>query len=148
MPAPQLIVQTTYAELLERCAATAFGDAFPEDGSFTSKTIGGRLYWYFQAATSKGRKQRYVGPESPALLARIAHHKQNRDDERERRSLVSTLVRSYGLPAPPAPSWPLSRRIRKSWDLSSPRSTCGNPGLSHLFSSPRPETAQRISNDE
>jgi len=103
MPAPQLIVQTTYAELLERCAATAFGDAFPEDGSFTSKTIGGRLYWYFQAATSKGRKQRYVGPESPALLARIAHHKQNRDDERERRSLVSTLVRSYGLPAPLPP---------------------------------------------
>lgn len=100
MAAPSLIVQTTYAELLERCAATSFADAFPEDGSFTSKTISGRRYWYFQATTSEGRTQRYAGPETPELLERIARHKQARDDERERRSLVSTLVRSFGLPSP------------------------------------------------
>lgn len=100
MAAPQLIVQTTYAELLERCAATAFDAAFSEDGSFTVKTIRGRRYWYFQTSTSGGRTQKYVGPESPALLEQIAHHKQNRDDERGRRTLVSTLVRSYGLPPP------------------------------------------------
>jgi len=100
MAAPTLVVQTTYAELLERCAASAFSDAFPEDGTFTSKTINGRRYWYFQAATSEGRSQRYAGPESPELLERIAHHKQARDDERERRALASALVRSFGLPAP------------------------------------------------
>jgi hypothetical protein len=102
MPAPALVVQTTYAELLERCAATSFEEAFPEDGSFTSKTINRRRYWYFQAATAQGRSQRYVGPESSELLERIKHHKERRDDERERRALVSTLVRSFGLPSPPA----------------------------------------------
>ncbi len=102
MPAPLLVVQTTYAELLERCASTAFSDAFSEGGTFTSKTINGRRYWYFQIRTAKGRSQRYVGPESPELLERIAHHREARGDERERRALVSTLVRSFGLP-PPTP---------------------------------------------
>ncbi|HET9106192.1 MAG TPA: GSU2403 family nucleotidyltransferase fold protein [Steroidobacteraceae bacterium] len=100
MPAANLVAQTTYAELLERCAAAAFSDAFPEDGAFTSKTIKGRRYWYFQSVTAAGRSQRYVGPESPQLIERIARHRQARDDQRERRSLVSALVRSYGLPAP------------------------------------------------
>ena len=100
MPAPSLVVQTTYAELLERCASTAFTNAFSEAGTFTSKTINGRRYWYFQVRTAKGRSQRYVGPESAELLERIAHHREARDDERERRALVSTLVRSFGLPPP------------------------------------------------
>jgi hypothetical protein len=100
MPAPLLVVQTTYAELLERCASTAFSDAFPEDGTFTSKTINARRYWYFQVRTTEGRSQRYVGPESLELLEKIAHHREARDDERERRALVSTLVRSFGLPPP------------------------------------------------
>lgn len=100
MPAPSLVIQTTYAELLERCAAASFNEAFPEDGTFTSKQIRGRRYWYFQTATSQGRTQRYVGPESPELLSRIASHRKARDDERERRALVSTLTRSFGLPSP------------------------------------------------
>lgn len=100
MPPPTLVMQTTYSELLDRCAATAFTDAFPDDGVFTSKTIKGRRYWYFQTSSNGGRAQKYVGPETPELLERIAHHKQARDDERERRALVSTLVRSFGLPRP------------------------------------------------
>jgi hypothetical protein len=100
MPAPSLVVQTTYAELLERSAAVAFSDAFPEDGTFTPKTVSGRRYWYFQLGTADGRAQRYAGPETPELLERIAQHKRLRDDERERRSLVSTLVRAFGLPSP------------------------------------------------
>ena len=100
MPAPPLVVQTTYAELLERTAAVAFSDAFPEDGTFTPKTVNGKRYWYFQLGTAAGRAQRYAGPETPELLERIANHRRARDDERERRSLVSTLIRSFGLPAP------------------------------------------------
>jgi hypothetical protein len=46
------------------------------------------------------REQRYVAPETPELLERIAHHKHAKEDERERRALVSTLVRSFGLPRP------------------------------------------------
>ncbi len=100
MPAPPLLMQTTYAELLDRCRATAFDEAFPKDGSFTSKTIKGKRYWYFQQQSGTGREQKYVGPETPELLDQIAKHKQVRDDERERRALVSTLVRSFGLPRP------------------------------------------------
>src|ERR1700751_3831433 len=100
MPAPSLVTQTTYAELLERCAATAFSDAFPEDGTFVAKTVSGRRYWYFQVRGDDGRKQRYVGPESNELLERIESHKRARDDERERRAIVNALVRSLGLPSP------------------------------------------------
>jgi len=93
-------MQTTYAELLDRCRTAAFNDAFPEDGSFVPKTIKGKRYWYFQKKSDGGREQKYVGPETPELLKEIAQHRQTRDDERERRALVSTLVRSFGLPRP------------------------------------------------
>jgi hypothetical protein len=101
MRTPHLVAQTTYAELLERCAVAAFSEAFPEDGTFVAKTVKGRRYWYFQErAGGEMRKQRYVGPETPELLEQITHHRQARDDERERRALVSTLARSFGLPRP------------------------------------------------
>jgi hypothetical protein len=100
MPPPPLVMQTTYAELLERCGSAAFGTSFPAAGTFTSKTIRNRRYWYFQLPSEEGRTQRYVGPETPELLERISHHKEARDDERERRALVSTLVRSFGLSRP------------------------------------------------
>ena len=100
MPAPSLVMQTTYAELVERCAAAAFNESFPEDGTFIQKNVNNRNYWYFQLPTKEGRAQRYVGPETAELLEQISHHKEARDDERERRALVSTLVRSFGLPRP------------------------------------------------
>ena len=93
-------MQTAYAELLERCRATAFNEAFSDDGTFVSKTINQKRYWYFQQPSDTGRKQKYVGPETLELLEQISHHKQIRDDERERRALVSTLVRVYGLQPP------------------------------------------------
>jgi hypothetical protein len=93
-------MQTTYAELLERCRATAFYEAFPQDGTFVSKTINEKRYWYFQLSSAAGREQKYVGPETPDLLDQISKHKQVRDDERERRALVSTLVRSFAFPRP------------------------------------------------
>ncbi len=97
---PSLVLQTTYAELLDRCARAAFEDSFPTDGTFTPKTVRGRRYWYFQLPTKAGRGQKYVGPETPELLKRIERHQEIVADERERRSLVSTLVRSFGMPQP------------------------------------------------
>lgn len=100
MATPTLLIQTTYAELFQRCEAAAFDEAFPENGGFVSKEAKGRRYWYFQAQTPEGRKQRYVGPETPELLERIQHHREARSDEKERRALVSALTRQFGLPAP------------------------------------------------
>jgi hypothetical protein len=102
MPAPDLVIQTVYAELRERCMADAFAAAFAESGSFVSKKVRGKNYWYFQEPAGKGRAQKYVGPETPELLEHIAAHRQARDDLSERRALVSTLVRSFGLPRPAA----------------------------------------------
>ncbi|HEX4081149.1 MAG TPA: GSU2403 family nucleotidyltransferase fold protein [Rhizomicrobium sp.] len=101
MSAPALILQTTYAELLERSVAAAFGDAFAEEGTFVAKEIRNRRYWYFQTATAAGRTQKYVGPDSAELRERIARHRHAHDDARERRALVSTLTRSFGMPRPP-----------------------------------------------
>lgn len=100
MPPPPLLMQTTYAELLERCREAAFRESFSEDGTFVSKTINERRYWYFQYSSAAGREQKYVGPETSELLEQIAKHKQTRDDERERRGLVSNLIRTYGLQRP------------------------------------------------
>ena len=95
-----LTIQTVYADLLDRSASAAFSEAFSQEGVFTPKTVRGRRYWYFQRSTADGRTQRYVGPETPEILARIAHHKETRDDQRDRQALVSTLVRSAYLPRP------------------------------------------------
>jgi hypothetical protein len=99
VPPPSLVIQTTYAELLERCAAAAFSDAFPVKGAFTPKEIRGRRYWYFQSPTETGRTQKYVGPETSELLERISRHREARQDERERSALISTLLR-LGMPRP------------------------------------------------
>lgn len=99
-----LIAQTLYAELVDRCVSAQFCTTFGGDGNFVAKTKkareGVRRYWYFQEQTEAGRKQRYVGPETPELLERIAKHKNVRNDDNERRKLISALVRTYGMPRP------------------------------------------------
>jgi hypothetical protein len=95
-----LPLQAAYADLVERCASAAFDDAFPEEGTFVAKTLRGRRYWYFQLPSEGKRRQRYVGPETPELLERINGHKEARNDQRDRHTLVSTLVRSAYLPRP------------------------------------------------
>jgi hypothetical protein len=101
MPTPSLVLQTTYAELMDRCAQAAFGETFTAEGVFTPKTVKGRRYWYFQSSSKDGRVQKYVGPETSGLLKQIEEHRRAKEDERERRSLVSTLVRSFAMPQPP-----------------------------------------------
>lgn len=96
------MLQTVYADLLDRAVAGAFAEAFPADGAFTAKEVRGRLYWYFQASKANGRRQQYVGPETPELLQRIAAHKAVRGYHRDQRSLVATLVRGGNLPRPPS----------------------------------------------
>src|SRR5437868_13419772 len=59
-------VQTLYAELLDQVrAADAERVA---GGSFVSKEIHGRRYWYLQRSEGAKKRQIYLGPESAALL--------------------------------------------------------------------------------
>jgi hypothetical protein len=95
-----LIAQTNYAELLERCATAAFAESFPQGGAFTKKNVKGRPYWYFQSTAEGRRTQKYVGRETPDLLARIQRHTELKNDERDRRAIVSALVDAFGLPKP------------------------------------------------
>lgn len=97
-----LPLQTVYADLVERCAVDRMDEQFPTGGSFVRRRVKERLYWYFVAgspdATGK-RPQRYVGPDSPELRARIARHGLVKDAWRERRQMVTALQRA-GLPSP------------------------------------------------
>lgn len=101
MPADlPLMLQTVYADLLDRVTAGAFAEAFSADGMFTVKSVRGRRYWYFQQSAADGRRQKYVGPETPELLQRIAEHKAGRAYRQDQRSLVAMLVRGGNLPRP------------------------------------------------
>lgn len=95
-----LTLQTIYADLLDRAFSDAFAADFPENGSFVSKVRNGRRYWYFQPNDVAGRPQKYVGPETPELLERIEKHRQTHGDIKQRRSIVSSLHASVGLPRP------------------------------------------------
>ncbi|WP_338118974.1 nucleotidyltransferase family protein [Paracraurococcus ruber] len=101
MPLP---IQTVYAELVEQAWLAAADRDFAGNGAFVAKTVKGRRYWYWQAADPAapgGRSQKYVGPETPDLLARIAHHRQVRTEDRQRHSMVAAL-RAASLTAPDA----------------------------------------------
>jgi hypothetical protein len=98
-----LPLQTVYAELVERAWLDAAERDFAGPGNFVAKTVKGRRYWYWQASAEGGapRAQRYVGPETPELLERIARHRQARQEGRQRRQMVAAL-RAAGLPGPDA----------------------------------------------
>jgi hypothetical protein len=97
-----LPIQTVYADLVDRCSIATFEADFPVAGSFKKVPVKGRDYWYFQpsAADDTGkRQQKYVGPDSEDIRARIEQHGKVKDAYRERREMVRALRRS-GLPAP------------------------------------------------
>lgn len=90
-------VQTLYAELLDQLrAADAEASVRGLSGTFVSKEIRGRRYWYLQRSEGAAKRQIYVGPETPELLARIEGASGERAglaaDERRRREIVSMLV--------------------------------------------------------
>ena len=95
-----LPIQTIYAELLDQCEADRFDADFPLDhGGFVVSERKDRRYWYFQFSAEGKRTRRYVGPETPELLDRIARHERLRAGVNDRREMVQSLKRSR-LPAP------------------------------------------------
>jgi hypothetical protein len=73
-----LTAQTAYAQLLDSAQALDLTRSVADlNGSFASKTVKGRRYWYFQFTELSGRlRQVYVGPDSAQLRALMARQTQ------------------------------------------------------------------------
>lgn len=95
-----LQMHTMYAQLVDIAHLGRLQSDFPSTGSFVSRSIKGRTYWYFRTPMEGGTRQdRYVGPDSPDLRERIARHGRQKEGRRERRALVTALQRA-GLKGP------------------------------------------------
>jgi hypothetical protein len=88
--------QTLYAELLDQLRiADAEAAIRGLQGTFVSKVIRGRTYWYLQRSEGAAKRQIYLGPESAELLQQIETSTSQRAtaavDEKRRRDIVSML---------------------------------------------------------
>ncbi|WP_136661674.1 GSU2403 family nucleotidyltransferase fold protein [Nitratireductor sp. XY-223] len=92
MQSISLALQTTFAELIERCLDASFDRDFDEQGQFVKVTSKAREYWYFQKYQHGGRNRRYVGPVSePEITSRVKKFKELKADFSERREMVRAL---------------------------------------------------------
>jgi hypothetical protein len=94
--------QTLYSELSQRSLDGSFAGEFNVEGRFITAEVKRRRYWYFDLPDGAGGKKRtYVGPvEDPEITRRVETFKDLKAGIRERRKLVSTLVREAYLPRP------------------------------------------------
>lgn len=88
--------QTLYSELLDQLrVADAEAALHGVTGTFVSKAVRGRTYWYLQKSEGAGKRQIYLGRESPQLLERIEASTDRRAlttaDEKRRREIVAML---------------------------------------------------------
>jgi hypothetical protein len=91
------VVHTLYAELLDQVRAAdaeAVGGAL--GGSFVTKQIRGRTYWYLQKSEGARKRQIYLGHENSPLVERVREASERRmegeKDEARRRDLVGMLA--------------------------------------------------------
>lgn len=104
LPGSQL---TLYAELLDQSIQTAANEAVNGalSGSFISKGIKGRTYWYLQRSHGEKKHQTYLGPESPSLSRWIEQAKgKTAEVETDRKNLVriSRMLLSGGATGEPS----------------------------------------------
>lgn len=91
--------QTVYSELAQRALDATFASDFDVRGRFVTQEVKGRKYWYFDMPDDASKKRTYVGPvDDPEITSRVESFKDLKADTRERRRLVSTLVREAYLP--------------------------------------------------
>jgi hypothetical protein len=98
-----LPIAVLYSELHD---LTAFDAAEPRaGGSFAVKRVAGGRYWYHQSWSGRRRLQRALGPETPALIERIATGRAEaaagRAQQARRRQLVRSLKSALGFSVEP-----------------------------------------------
>ena len=90
--------QTLYAELLELAIHAAAEEAAigAPPGTFVSKVIKGRTYWYLQRQEGERKRQLYLGPESDELQGWMRKVKEARSaakvDQKTRSRICSMLA--------------------------------------------------------
>lgn len=98
-------LQATYSELLDRLQQAELQSLVEKEGSFATKTVKGRSFWYFRRWHGGKVLETYVGPDSPDLRERIAARTTEAEDAkaaaRARRDLVR-MLRSGGYRVPDA----------------------------------------------
>lgn len=77
-----LVAQTAYAQLFEATLATDLSRSVANlRGSFASKTVKGRNYWYFQFTDLGGSlRQLYVGPDSEQIRMLVSQSSQRKEE--------------------------------------------------------------------
>ena len=94
--------QTVFADLNQRVLDAAFDADYPENGSFSRRTIKGRDYWYYTGyePLSGTKIRKYVGPAADAAItARAEAFGRIKVALRARLDAVR-MLRAAGLPAP------------------------------------------------
>ncbi len=86
-------VSTLYAELLAQSIQAEMETVVRglPSGTFVSKEIRGRTYWYLQQTVGAQQKQHYLGPDSEALRAGIAEARTARVEALARERLCAML---------------------------------------------------------
>ncbi len=97
-----LVFRTMFAELVQQTLDAQWQSDFPLEGRFVMVPVKGKNYFYFDIPTPEGKDKRsYVGPAAdPEIEARVRRHREIKGNIRERRRLVSTLLRSGGMQGP------------------------------------------------
>lgn len=102
-------VHTLYAELVDQsiqAAASGVTLGLPARGSFVSKEIKGRIYWYFQRLEGGRKRQHYLGPESASLrrwMSAISSARGELAVDSERRAELVSMLVAGGLTRESAP---------------------------------------------
>lgn len=93
--------QAIYSELLEQLQVAELEGLTEREGSFVKRTIKGNAYWYLRRRVGERIDERYIGPDTPALLRQMEKLKSEaraaKTAARQRRDLIRTL-RSEGYP--------------------------------------------------
>jgi hypothetical protein len=107
-----LAAQTAYAQLLEALQthemSRGVGDA---QGSFNSKLVAGKSYWYYQYRDLNGKLcQTYLGPESESLTALIQKRQTTKTDGTQIKALAQS-AETLGCTAVSTPHHSIIRRL-------------------------------------
>ena len=96
-------LQAVYSELLEQLQYAEAEGLIAQEGFYTRRKRHNRYYWYFRRRLGNGHIDRYIGAETPDLLARIETLKERaaraKQAAGERRMLVRQL-RTGGILSP------------------------------------------------